>query len=203
MPAPVLAKKSATLRGLRCQEQPFRSETARKRGRKEATTRLQECVVKWSRSTTLEHTPLDTAAGQGLLGPPAGSGCPTPVGRALPEVPPEATERRAENERVRQWMQCSRGMRARGAAYALQLGMPTAGARGGCLSRTVGAAGRVDWGCWSTKCRVHSAHRPSAGGHTPAAHKFAATSSPRSLKLLATLGLAPAGKLAATRGTRR
>ena len=203
MPTAILASFVPALLALGTWLQPFLRRNGPKTGAREGDHERRRGVVEWSRSEPRQRTPLDTATGEGLPGLSTGAGCSSSVGRALPEVPPEGTERGAENERVRQWMHCSRGMRARGAAYALQLGMPTAGAPGGCLSRTVGAAGRVDWGCWSTKCRVHSAYHPSAGGHTPAAHKFAATSSPRSLKLLATLWLAPAGKLAATRGTRR
>ena len=138
---------------------------------------------------------------EGQLGLPTWSGCHSSTGRALLEAAPEGTERGAGNERVRQWMHCFRGMCACGAACALQLGMPAVGAPGGSSSRAAGAVGHVDWGCGSTECRVHSAHHPSATGHTPTAHKFAATSGPRSLKLLPTLGLAPAGKLTATRST--
>ena len=184
MPTAILASFVPALLALGTWLQPFLRRNGPKTGAREGDHERRRGVVEWSRSEPLQRTPLDTATGEGLPGLSTGAGCSSSVGRALPEVPPEGAERGAGNERVGLWTHCSRGMCACGAACALQLGMPAAGAPGDSSSRAAGAVGHVDWGCGSTECRVHSAHHPSAAGHTPAANKFAATSSPRSLKLL-------------------
>ena len=50
-------------------------------------------------------------------------------------------------------------VRARGAACALQLGVPAAGVAGGSSSRAAGPAAHVDWDCWY--------HKPSCAFDTP------------------------------------